>query len=469
MDEPLLPFGSRRVQGLMSTSRASSSGARGYSYDGATLDAATADWAREEKAVAPIFDMESNARTAAFLLGRAKASPFRTFDPHLLQRSEASAASRATAGRKHGALLQSLTSKSYGKPQNGRAELFRGDRRPSQRKLHHVFQDQAARLPESTVAVVLHDQRFTYSALDSLAEQIAAALRSAGVLPGSIVGILLRRGVAPYAAMLGVHKAGSAYVPLDTSFPDSRVRFTLENSGSAALITSADIVDALEQDTVASDVPTLILGVPCTNGAFAPAIVRRGPLADYASAKFRTVDRSLAYIIYTSGTTGTPKGVLLTHENATHYVERCLVPIFQLKPGDRVFQGYSLAFDSGFGEVYMAFSSGATLVSGTTEMMRSGADLKDTIRDLKITVLDTTPTNLLIMVGFFARSLASVVFNRCRLTLRPFFPKKNVYCASLKFNPPAKKKFGSRTGRRRRPARSAHSHRRRRAVLHAGR
>ena len=84
-------------------------------------------------------------------------------------------------------------------------------------------------------------------------------------------------------------------------------------------------------------------------------------------------------------------------ERTQRYVERCLVPVFQLQPSDRVFQGYSLAFDSGFGEVYMAFSSGATLVCGSSEMMRSGADLKYTIRDLKITVLDTTPTNLLIM------------------------------------------------------------------------
>jgi hypothetical protein len=388
------------VAGLTTTSRASAAG-RGYSYDGASLDAATADWAREEKAVAPIFAMESNSRTVGFLLGRAKASPFKTFDPHLLQRStvapsSSDSTSRRRAGKtRAGNRLQSLVSKSYGKhhQSSGDSEFFHANRRPAARKLHHIFQDQAARLPAATVAVVLQEQHFTYAAIDALAEQIAAALRSAGVLPGSVVGLLLHRGVAPYAAMLGVHKAGSAYVPLDSSFPDSRVRFTLENSGTAALISSADIVDALEKDTVAADVPTLILGAPGTDGAFAPEIARRGPLADYAAPKYRTVDRSLAYIIYTSGTTGTPKGVLLTHENATHYVEHCLVPVFQLQPGDRVFQGYSLAFDSGFGEVYMAFSSGATLVSGTTEMMRSGADLKDTIRDLKITVLDTTPTN----------------------------------------------------------------------------
>ena len=239
------------VAGLTTTSRASAAG-RGYSYDGASLDAATADWAREEKAVAPIFAMESNSRTVGFLLGRAKASPFKTFDPHLLQRStvapsSSDSTSRRRAGKtRAGNRLQSLVSKSYGKhhQSSGDSEFFHANRRPAARKLHHIFQDQAARLPAATVAVVLQEQHFTYAAIDALAEQIAAALRSAGVLPGSVVGLLLHRGVAPYAAMLGVHKAGSAYVPLDSSFPDSRVRFTLENSGTAALISSADIVDA---------------------------------------------------------------------------------------------------------------------------------------------------------------------------------------------------------------------------------
>ena len=101
--------------------------------------------------------------------------------------------------------------------------------------------------------------------------------------------------------------------------------------------------------------------------------------------------------LFSGGTTGVPKGVLLTQTNACHYVLNCLKPTFQLTSKDRVFQGYSTAFDAGFGEVWMAFSAGATLISSTSEMMKSGSDLKDILRDLQISVLDTTPTNLLIM------------------------------------------------------------------------
>ena len=89
-----------------------------------------------------------------------------------------------------------------------------------------------------------------------------------------------------------------------------------------------------------------------------------------------------------------PQGVVLTQRNATHYAEQCLRPVFRLGFRDRVLQSFSTAFDAAFEEIWLAFSAGATLVVATSEMMKSGADLVDTIRELRITVLDTTPTNL---------------------------------------------------------------------------
>ena len=109
-----------------------------------------------------------------------------------------------------------------------------------------------------------------------------------------------------------------------------------------------------------------------------------------------TVDQKIAYIIYTSGTTGTPKGVMVSVKNASHYIA-VLKQLFASSSNDRVFQGYSTAFDASFGEIWMAFSGGASLVVGTQSMMQSGSDLKDVLRDLRISILDTTPTNLTIM------------------------------------------------------------------------
>ena len=71
--------------------------------------------------------------------------------------------------------------------------------------------------------------------------------------------------------------------------------------------------------------------------------------------------------------------------------------IFRLDQNDRVLQGYSTAFDAAFSEIWTAFGAGATLVCATSEMMRSGADLRDYIQSLRITVMDTTPTNLAVM------------------------------------------------------------------------
>ena len=86
-------------------------------------------------------------------------------------------------------------------------------------------------------------------------------------------------------------------------------------------------------------------------------------------------------------TTGTPKGVMLSQANAVHYAEQCLLPVFRLSFRDRVFQGFSTAFDAAFEEIWLAFGSGATLVSSTDEMMRSGPDLAETLRSSS----DTNP------------------------------------------------------------------------------
>jgi amino acid adenylation domain-containing protein len=388
---------STREQKTNSSSRSSNSSAgreksATITYCGQAVDGKLARSFCKD-ASSSLFQMESNSRSVATTMSQFKAaSPFKTFDPHLLMpvnvENPKSRRSTLTSVNLHSAL------QSYGK---GSLEEKKTSNASSKR-LNHVFEEQVRRLPEDAVAVVSLNVEYTYTALNNMANIIAASLRSAGVIPGSVVGILLNRGVSVYAAMLGVHKAACSYVPIDRGFPDSRIRFTLDNSGAAALLTSKVALNSLVKGTVQSNIPKIIIGTPiASSGTFDPETLQIiGPMADMSLAN-RTIDRDLAYIIYTSGTTGTPKGVLLTQENAVHYVENCLRPTFQLTAKDRVFQGYSTAFDAGFGEIWMAFSSGATLVSSTSDMMKSGSDLKDIIRELNITVLDTTPTNLLIM------------------------------------------------------------------------
>ena len=102
---------------------------------------------------------------------------------------------------------------------------------------------------------------------------------------------------------------------------------------------------------------------------------------------------NLCYIIYTSGSTGKPKGVELEHRGVCNLVqvER---EMFRVKPDDRVFQGFSIAFDASVEEVWLAFASGAALVVGTAEMVHAGPALAGILTEARVTVWSTVPTLL---------------------------------------------------------------------------
>ncbi len=104
----------------------------------------------------------------------------------------------------------------------------------------------------------------------------------------------------------------------------------------------------------------------------------------------------LCYVIYTSGTTGKPKGVEIEHRSAAHLV-RVEGKLFGVEPQDRVYQGFSLAFDASVEEVWLAFFAGATLVAGTRETARSGAALSRKLAGARVTVLSCVPTLLAMM------------------------------------------------------------------------
>ncbi|MBP2328386.1 non-ribosomal peptide synthetase-like protein [Kibdelosporangium banguiense] len=194
---------------------------------------------------------------------------------------------------------------------------------------------------------------------------------------GRVISILLpRTSDSLYAAQLAVLKSGSAHVCVDPSFPDDQLTHILSDSGARVLVTDA-------------------LGAKrATRIGYQGTIVRvDGPLAELRPVEAPRAPDGLAYLIYTSGTTGRPKGVMIGHAGISNLIGSDLAE-FSLGPGDRVAQGSSAAYDSSVEEVWMALSSGATVVVMDDETVRLGPDAVPWLRDERITVFCPPPTLL---------------------------------------------------------------------------
>ena len=258
------------------------------------------------------------------------------------------------------------------------AELLRSGR------LHDLFERQAELHPEN-IALICAGERMTYAQVEQRANQLARHLRGRGVKRGDCVAMLLPRSPEVCIALLGILKAGAAYVPLDPGFPAERVGFVLADCKARALVTTGslaakaanfrgEIISLDEQEIEINSRPVTRLG----------------------SAETGTTPEDLCYIIYTSGSTGQPKGVQIEHRSASHLV-RCEGEIFKVRPDDRVYQGFSIAFDASVEEIWLAFFAGATLVVGNDEMVHAGAALSRMLTDAGVTVLSCVPTLLSMM------------------------------------------------------------------------
>ena len=175
---------------------------------------------------------------------------------------------------------------------------------PRHASIHQLFEAQVARTPDQ-VAVCFEDQSLTYRELNSRANQLARHLGNAGVRPGARVGICMERSLELMVGLLGILKAGAAYVPLDPSFPKDRLTFIVEDAGTDVLVTQERLADALGDHGAASI---------CID-TDSPAISQEpdGNLDCSVSSE------GLAYVMYTSGSTGKPKGVSVRHRNVVNF------------------------------------------------------------------------------------------------------------------------------------------------------
>jgi amino acid adenylation domain-containing protein len=254
---------------------------------------------------------------------------------------------------------------------------------PSERCIHELFEEQVKKTPE-TRAVVFGDDSLSYGELNRRANQLAHYLRGLGVKPDERVAICVERGLEMVVGVLGILKAGGAYVPLDTGYPVERLRYMLEDSEPAALLTQEHLQERFTE--IDNSLPVLDL----TDSAAWQGELETNP----GSAGIGLTSRSLAYVIYTSGSTGMPKGVMVEHANVTNLWSGLEREIYQKCPiCERVSMNASLAFDASVQQLVQMLS-GRTLVIISQEIRYDAEALLKFISDCRIDALDCTPSQL---------------------------------------------------------------------------
>ena len=200
--------------------------------------------------------------------------------------------------------------------------------------IYSRFKQRALRQP-GAAAIVTDDVSATYAELDARADAIAASL---GDRSGGTVGIVMSHGIDMIAAMLGVLKAGAAYVPAEPSLPKERIDYMMQQAGADPVITDDYC---------------------------------RGVAAATTDSPDRSKPDGTAYTLYTSGTTGRPKGVRVTNANVVNYAE-AFEAEFHTAPGDVMLQYSVCSFDIFVEEVFTTLLNGATLAIPSAEVMAGG-------------------------------------------------------------------------------------------------
>ncbi len=251
--------------------------------------------------------------------------------------------------------------------------------------LHELFERQVD-IQADNPAIVYQSQVISYGAVEARSNQLAWWLRKQGVKCGSRVGLLLPRSPELYIAILAILKAGGAYVPLDPEYPADRIEYILSDGGIKTIVTTSELVSHKQVKTT-----NIVCIDLCESQLVLESTVRP------SRAVVKVGERDLSYVIYTSGSTGRPKGVEIEHRSSRNYIQVVNETVYHVTSRDRVYQGFSIAFDASVEEVWCTFAAGAALIVGSIEQTRSGVDLAHFLTEQQATVLSCVPTLLAMM------------------------------------------------------------------------
>ena len=252
---------------------------------------------------------------------------------------------------------------------------------PATSSVPELFEQQALRTPEA-IAVRYQEQELSYAELNGRANQLAHHLLAVGVRTETRVGLCVERSMEMVVALLGILKAGAAYVPLDPEYPQARLAFMMADAEVSVLLTQ----ESLRWQLPEHDLPVLCLDRDWPRIA---AESRANPRREVRAG-------NLAYLIYTSGSTGQPKGVAITHQAINRLIFNS--GYVSLGSADVVGQAANASFDAITFEVWGALLRGARLQVIEPEQLLEPARLARVLQQEQVTVLFLT-TALLNQMG----------------------------------------------------------------------
>ncbi|MCE5172229.1 amino acid adenylation domain-containing protein [Paenibacillus profundus] len=275
-----------------------------------------------------------------------------------------------------------------------------GMKYPREKTIQHLFEEQVERTPDAA-AIVYGDERMTYRELNGRANRLARTLRTKGVQADRLVGLMAERSLEMIVGILAILKAGGAYVPIDPEYPEERVRYMLEDSGTQIILT---------QHELKSRIPV--------QASFVLLDDEHSYSADDSNLEQNNGPADLAYVIYTSGTTGKPKGNLATHRNIVRVVQGTSYIDFSER--DNVLQLSNYAFDGSTFDMYGALLNGAKLVLIPQETLLEVGKLAGLIERERISVMFITTAYFNILIDMKAdclRHIRTILFGGERVSI----------------------------------------------------
>ncbi|WP_427161139.1 amino acid adenylation domain-containing protein [Aliinostoc sp. HNIBRCY26] len=311
---------------------------------------------------------------------------------------------------------------------------------PQDKTLVDLFEQQVEKNPDHT-AVVFAAQSLSYQQLNQKANQLAHYLiQNYQIQPDTLIGISVERSLEMIIGLLGILKAGAAYVPIDPNYPPERIQFMLEDSGISILLSQSFLLNQLPINELANSLPVIDLDAE----DFAEAST--------ANPSLQSTPENLAYVIYTSGSTGKPKGVMIEHRGLLN-LTLTVAEVLQIQPQSRVLQFASFSFDASLWEIAPTLSVGACLYLAQKETLLPSADLVSFLEDCQISHVTIPPSVLSLLPPATLPNLQVLVTGgeACSPELvtrwatgRPFFngygPTESTVCTSIAVCQPDGKK-----------------------------